>query len=119
LALIKCNAVKHTVLGYKTIDDVPIASEIACVGSPYGYDNNVSAGILSSKGRSIEDDTGIQYFFMDLSIFPGSSGGPVVDLNDGLTIGIVAIIVRSVGSYGLNAAIPMDYAIDRFKKYIK
>jgi S1-C subfamily serine protease len=114
LALIRCDAVQHTSLDYKETDKIEIGDEIVCVGSPYGYDNNVTKGILSSKNRPVDDHDEVQYFFMDLSVFPGSSGGPVVDERDGLVIGIAAVIVKSVGNYGLNAAIPIEYAIKRF-----
>ena len=114
IALIRCDATRHTVLQYKETSGVNIGDEIMCVGSPYGYDNNITKGILSSKNRPVEDHEDVQYFFMDLSVFPGSSGGPVIDESDGSAIGIAAVIVKSVGNYGLNAAIPIEYAIKRF-----
>jgi S1-C subfamily serine protease len=47
-------------------------------------------------------------------VFPGNSGGPVIDVRDGSAIGVAAVIVDSVGNYGLNAAIPSDYVKNRF-----
>ena len=114
LAVLSCDTVKHTPLAMKSISDVPTGSEIVCVGSPFGYDNNISRGIISSKGRIIEEPGRITYFFIDLSVYPGNSGGPVIDVDDGSVIGVAAVIVDSVGNYGLNAAIPSDYVNKRF-----
>ena len=119
LALIRCDAVKHIVLGRKEIDEIEVGSEVVCIGSPYGYDNNVTSGIVSSKDRVVDEPSGLPYFFVDLSVFPGSSGGPVVDVRDGLVVGVVAIIVQSRGNYGLNAAIPIDLFVERFKQHLK
>jgi len=117
LAVVSCDLVRHTMLESKSIVGTSPGAEVICVGSPYGYDNNLSRGIVSSMGRNLED--GISYFFVDLSVYPGSSGGPIVDVADGRALGIAAIIVQSVGNYGLNAAIPMDYAAKRFPAYFK
>jgi S1-C subfamily serine protease len=117
VALIYCDSVKHSAIQTKSIDEVQVGEEIICVGSPYGYDNNVTTGIVSSKDRNIKDDN-VPYFFMDLSVYPGSSGGPVVDSGDSKAFGIAAMIVESVGNYGLNAAIPIDVCAKRFSKIL-
>jgi len=113
LAMISCRMQDYYPLSLKSISEVMVGQEIICVGSPHGFDNNVSRGIVSSKGRVVEGDE-VTYFFIDLSVSPGSSGGPVVDVSDGSVVGIAAIIVEPSGNYGLNAAIPCDFAMDRF-----
>ncbi len=119
LAIVECDTVRHFPLHLKSIEKVPVGEEIMCVGSPFGYDNNVSRGILSSKGRLVDAAGEISYFFIDLSVYPGNSGGPVIDILDGTVIGVAAIIVDSVGNYGINAAIPSDYVARRFPKNVK
>lgn len=118
IALLYCDASKHNPISSKSIDQIVVGQNIICVGSPYGYDNNVTKGILSSKDRKVEEQK-VPYFFMDLSVYPGSSGGPVVDANDGAVFGIAAVVVESVGNYGLNAGIPIDVCLDRFSKKLK
>jgi len=109
IALVRCGGVKHAYLGMKGISSMAAGAAILCVGSPYGYDNNVSRGIISSIERSVDGGDGVSYFFVDLSIYPGSSGGPIVDVSDSTVVGVAAMIVQPVGNYGLNAAIPSEY----------
>jgi S1-C subfamily serine protease len=109
LALMSCETVKHTYLGMKGISAMKTGADILCVGSPYGYDNNVSRGMISSIGRSVGTDSVGSYFFVDLAVYPGSSGGPIIDVLDGVVIGVAAMIVQPTGNYGLNAAIPSEY----------
>ena len=115
IAILYCDSIKHNPLEIKSIKGIEIGSEIICVGSPYGYDNNVTKGILSSVDREI-DENKKNYFFMDLSVFPGSSGGPIIDLADGKAFGLAAVIIESVGTYGINAGIPIDICHKRFAK---
>lgn len=117
VALVYCDATKHSVLKEKPSEEIKVGQEVICVGSPYGYDNNVSRGIISSKDRKIKSGKA-NYFFMDLAVYPGSSGGPVVDIDDGGVIGMTAVIVESVGNYGLNAGMPIDICLDRFSKHL-
>ncbi len=117
IALLYCDVSKHNPIITKSINKINIGQNIICVGSPYGYDNNITKGILSSKDRYVEKKK-IPYFFMDLAVYPGSSGGPVVDINDGSVFGIAAVIVESIGNYGLNAGIPIDVCLNRFSKIL-
>lgn len=117
-ALLYCDATQHSFLEVKEINSIDVGQEVVCVGSPYGYDNNVTKGILSSKDRKVGGDD-IPYFFMDLSVYPGSSGGPVVDASDGKVFGMAAVIIESVGNYGLNAGVPIEICLKRFSKVLK
>jgi len=114
LAFLSCDTIRTHPMPTKSASKVPIGKEIVCIGSPYGYDNDISTGILSSKDRVVDQDSNVSFVFMDLALYPGSSGGPVVDVDDGHAIAIAAVIVQSVGNYGLNAAIPIEYAAERF-----
>jgi S1-C subfamily serine protease len=87
---------------------------VVAVGSPQGFENNVSAGILSSRDRKIFPYPHAPlYLFTDAQILPGSSGGPLVSMADGTVVGMICLIVGGKNFYGLNAALPVEY-IRRF-----
>jgi len=89
-----------------------IGEDILTIGSPHGYENNVSTGSLGSLNRDIYTYEGApRYMFVDLSVFPGNSGGPVVKEINGSVIGMITLIISTSGGYGLNAALPSDYLI--------
>jgi len=97
-------------------DGVDVGEWVLAIGSPFGFDRTVTAGIISAKGRSgIGDDDGdrFQDFLQtDASINPGNSGGPLITL-DGAVIGInTAIASRTGGSNGIGFAIPANMARD-------
>ena len=91
-----------------------IGEDIIVIGSPHGYENNVSTGTVGGLDRRIYSYEGApQYMFIDAAVFPGSSGGPVIRIADGKIIGMITLIVSTEGEYGLNAALPSSY-IDKF-----
>lgn len=101
-------------------DSVEIGEDLIAIGSPHGYENNVSTGTLGSVGRKLYFYEGApEYMFVDLSIFPGNSGGPVIKASNGKVIAMITLIVSSAGGYGLNAALPSNYIKDFCKKHIK
>jgi serine protease Do len=85
------------------------------IGSPFGLDYSVSAGIVSARGRSLPTETGdnyVPFIQTDVAINPGNSGGPLFNLA-GEVVGINSqIFTRSGGSIGLSFAIPIAVAID-------
>lgn len=84
---------------------------VAAIGSPFGFDNSVTAGIVSAKGRSLPQDNFVPFIQTDVAINPGNSGGPLFNL-DGEVVGINSqIYTRSGGSMGLSFAIPIDVAM--------
>lgn len=84
---------------------------VAAIGSPFGFDNSVTAGIVSAKGRSLPQDNFVPFIQTDVAINPGNSGGPLFNLN-GEVVGINSqIYTRSGGSMGLSFAIPIDVAM--------
>jgi len=91
--------------------------EIIAIGSPHGYENNISSGAVGSINRKLFTYEGApDYMFVDLAVFPGNSGGPVVREDNGKVIGMVTLIVSAGGDYGLNAALPSSYIEDFCKK---
>jgi S1-C subfamily serine protease len=92
---------------------VSIGEDVFAVGSPHGFENNVTFGHVSSTDRKIYHHKGAPYYmFVDLSILPGNSGGPIVNRNTGKVIGVVTAIVGENDNYGLNAGALSHYAID-------
>jgi len=91
-------------------DNFPVGLDIMAIGSPHGYENNVTFGTIGSLDRKIYYYTGApNYMFVDLSAFPGNSGCPIVNINNGKIVGMLTAIVSDVGEYGLNAGLPANF----------
>lgn len=84
---------------------------VVAIGSPFGFENTVTAGIISAKSRALPDEGYVPFLQTDVAINPGNSGGPLFNLN-GEVIGINSqIYSRSGGYQGLSFAIPIDVAM--------
>jgi serine protease Do len=84
---------------------------VLAIGSPFGFENSVSAGIVSAKGRNLPGETYVPFIQTDVAVNPGNSGGPLFNLA-GEVIGINSqIYSRSGGYQGLSFAIPIDVAL--------
>lgn len=84
---------------------------VAAIGAPFGFDNTVTAGIVSAKGRNLPDDTYVPFIQTDVAINPGNSGGPLFNLS-GEVVGINSqIYSRSGGFMGISFSIPIDIAM--------
>ncbi len=84
---------------------------VLAIGSPFGFDQTATAGIVSAKSRSLPDGDYVPFLQTDVAVNPGNSGGPLFNL-DGQVIGINSqILSRSGGYEGLSFAIPIDVAI--------
>ena len=82
------------------------------IGSPFGFDNTVTAGIVSAKGRSLPQENFVPFIQTDVAINPGNSGGPLFNLK-GEVVGINSQIYSRTGGFmGLSFAIPIDVAMD-------
>lgn len=114
IALLKSEAISDA---FDLGDEIKVGEEIICISSPYGYENHVSEGIVGSLDRQIYFYEGAPtYTFIDLSIYPGSSGAPVISLESGKVVGLVTLIVSSAAGYGLNASLPPRYIKDFLSK---
>ncbi|MHC5350766.1 DegQ family serine endoprotease [Metapseudomonas furukawaii] len=92
-------------------DDLKVGSWVLAIGSPFGFDHSVTAGIVSAKGRSLPNENYVPFIQTDVAINPGNSGGPLFNL-DGEVVGINSqIFTRSGGFMGLSFAIPIDVAM--------
>ncbi|WP_416191026.1 DegQ family serine endoprotease [Neisseria sp. CCUG12390] len=85
---------------------------VAAIGAPFGFDNSVTAGIVSAKGRSLPNENYTPFIQTDVAINPGNSGGPLFNLK-GQVVGINSqIYSRSGGFMGISFAIPIDVAMN-------
>ena len=103
-------------------DNLKVGDWVVAIGSPFSFDFSVTAGIVSAKGRSIQNNNignYVPFLQTDVAINPGNSGGPLFDL-DGKVVGINSqIYSRSGGYQGLAFAIPINVAIDVANQIIK
>jgi serine protease Do len=89
---------------------------VAAIGSPFGFDNTITAGIVSAKGRSLPDEMYVPFIQTDVAVNPGNSGGPLLNL-DGEVIGVNSLIYSGTGGYmGVSFAIPIEVALDVSKQ---
>lgn len=85
---------------------------VVAIGSPFGFEHSVTAGIVSAKGRALPQENYVPFIQTDVAINPGNSGGPLFNLR-GEVVGINSqIFSRSGGFMGISFAIPIDQAMD-------
>lgn len=96
--------------------DLKVGEWVFAIGSPFGFDYTVTAGIVSALGRSLPSENYVPFIQTDVAINPGNSGGPLFNL-DGEVIGINSqIYTRSGGFMGVSFAIPIDDAMNVFRQ---
>jgi serine protease Do len=123
VALVKVEAANLPFLKLGDSNAVRVGEWVLAIGSPFGFANSVTAGILSAKSRDLPADSGasdaVPFLQTDVAVNPGNSGGPLFNLR-GEVIGINSQIFSRTGSYaGISFAIPIDYAanvIEQLKK---
>lgn len=111
VALIKINAtgLPKVVIGNPA--QLKVGEWVAAIGSPFGFENSVTAGIVSAKGRSLPQENYVPFIQTDAAINPGNSGGPLFNLR-GEVVGINSQIYSRTGGYmGVAFAIPIDVAM--------
>ena len=112
VALIKIEASNLPVVRMGDSAKLKVGEWVVAIGSPFGFENTVTAGIVSAKGRSLAHENFVPFIQTDVAINPGNSGGPLFNLR-GEVIGINSqIYSRSGGSMGLSFAIPIDLAME-------
>lgn len=110
VALLKIEAAGLPKVTMGDPNKLKVGEWVVAIGSPFGFDNSVTAGIVSAKGRSLPQDNFVPFIQTDVAINPGNSGGPLFNMN-GEVVGINSqIYTRSGGSMGLSFAIPIDVA---------
>ena len=110
VAVLKVEALNLPVVTIGDADSVRVGEPVAAIGSPFGFEHSVTAGIVSAKSRNV-DDLLVPFIQTDAAVNPGNSGGPLFNA-DGDVIGINSRIwTRSGGFQGLSFAIPIDLAM--------
>ena len=93
-------------------DALEVGEWVLAIGSPFGFDYTVTAGIVSAKSRSLPSENYVPFIQTDVAINPGNSGGPLFNLK-GEVVGVNAqIFSRTGGFMGLSFSIPIDLAIE-------
>ncbi len=92
--------------------DLKVGEWVVAIGSPFGFENTVTSGIVSGKSRSLPDGTYVPFIQTDVAVNPGNSGGPLFNMK-GEVVGVNSQIFSRTGGYmGLSFAIPIDVAIN-------
>ena len=111
VALIKIDATNLRAVTVGDPSKLEVGEWVAAIGSPFGFENSVTAGIVSAKGRVVPDESEVPFIQTDVAVNPGNSGGPLFNLR-GEVVGINSMIYSASGGYmGLSFAIPIDVAI--------
>ncbi|MFN0037987.1 MAG: DegQ family serine endoprotease [Burkholderiales bacterium] len=112
VAIIKIEATGLPVLKIGDPDKLKVGEWVLAIGSPFGFESSVTAGIVSAKGRSLPQENYVPFIQTDVAINPGNSGGPLFNLR-GEVVGINSQIYSRTGGFmGLSFAIPIDVAMD-------
>jgi serine protease Do len=111
VALVKIDARNLPTVKIGDASKARVGQWVAAIGSPFGLENTVTAGIISAKSRSLPDETYVPFIQTDVAINPGNSGGPLFNMA-GEVIGINSQIYSRTGGYmGLSFAVPIDVAM--------
>jgi len=111
VALVKIDARDLPMVRIGDAAKARVGEWVAAIGSPFGLENTVTAGIISAKSRSLPDEGYVPFIQTDVAINPGNSGGPLFNMA-GEVIGINSQIYSRTGGYmGLSFAVPIDVAM--------
>jgi serine protease Do len=112
IALIKIDAGGLPAVRFGDPTKLRVGEWVLAIGSPFGFENTVTAGIVSAKGRSLPQENYVPFIQTDVAVNPGNSGGPLFNLR-GEVVGINSQIYSRTGGFmGLSFAIPIDVAND-------
>lgn len=112
VAVLKIDAADLPTVSIGNSDELEVGEWVLAIGSPFGFDFSVTAGIVSATGRALPNESYVPFIQTDVAINPGNSGGPLFNL-DGDVIGINSQIYSRTGSFmGLSFAIPIELAMD-------
>ncbi len=112
VAVLKVDAQNLPTVALGDPKQVQVGDPVLAIGSPFGFEQTATQGIVSAKGRSLPGDSYVPFIQTDAAVNPGNSGGPLFDAN-GRVIGINSqIYSRSGGFQGLAFAIPIDVALN-------
>jgi len=111
IAVLKINASNLPVVSLGDSDKLQVGEWVLAIGAPFGFENTVTAGVVSATGRSLPDDSAVPFIQTDVAVNPGNSGGPLFNAR-GEVVGINSQIYSQSGGYeGLSFSIPIDLAV--------
>jgi serine protease Do len=112
VALIKIEAAGLPAVRLGDPTKLKVGEWVVAIGSPFGFESTVTAGIVSAKGRSLPQENFVPFIQTDVAINPGNSGGPLFNMR-GEVVGVNSQIYSRTGGFmGLSFAIPIDVALD-------
>ncbi|MCK5831281.1 MAG: DegQ family serine endoprotease [Methylococcales bacterium] len=112
IALLKVEATNLPVVEIGSPSQLQVGEWVLAIGTPFGFDQSVTAGIVSAKGRSLPGGSYVPFIQTDVAINPGNSGGPLFSMK-GKVVGVNSqIYSRSGGYMGLSFSIPIDVAMN-------
>ena len=112
VAVLKIDASGLQAVKFGDPNKLKVGEWVVAIGSPFGFDNTVTAGIVSAKGRSLPQESFVPFIQTDVAINPGNSGGPLFNMK-GEVVGINSQIYSRTGGFmGLSFAIPIDVAME-------
>ncbi|PPC90557.1 MAG: serine peptidase [Methylobacter sp.] len=112
VALLKVEADDLPTLNMGSPEKLQVGEWVLAIGSPFGFEQSVTAGIVSAKGRSLPGGNYVPFIQTDVAINPGNSGGPLFNM-DGKVVGINSQIYSRTGGFmGLSFAIPIDVVMN-------
>lgn len=112
MALLKIEASGLPAVKFGDPNKLKVGEWVVAIGSPFGFENTVTAGIVSAKGRSLPQENFVPFIQTDVAVNPGNSGGPLFNMK-GEVVGINSQIYSRTGGFmGLSFAIPIDVASD-------
>jgi serine protease Do len=110
VAVVKIDAKNLPTVRLGNPDELRVGEWVVAIGAPFGFDNTVTAGIVSAKGRTLPDGSYVPFIQTDVAVNPGNSGGPLFNMR-GEVVGINSQIFSRTGGYmGVSFAIPIDVA---------
>jgi serine protease Do len=111
VAVLKINANNLPVVSLGNPNQLSVGDYVLAIGSPFGFEQSATAGIVSAKSRSLPGDAYVPFIQTDVAVNPGNSGGPLFDAG-GNVVGINSQIYSRTGGYqGVSFAIPIDVAL--------
>ncbi|RJS92113.1 Do family serine endopeptidase [Salinisphaera sp. Q1T1-3] len=116
IAVLKVDAKDLPTVSIGDPSKLDVGAWVVAIGSPFGFETSVTAGIVSAKDRNLADNQYVPFLQTDVAINPGNSGGPLFNLS-GQVVGINSQIFSQTGGYqGVSFAIPIDVAMNAAKQ---
>jgi serine protease Do len=116
IALLKIDATGLPTVKLGKSEQLQPGEWVVAIGSPFGFENTITAGIVSATGRSLPAETYVPFIQTDVAVNPGNSGGPLINLA-GEVVGVNSMIYSQTGGYmGVSFAIPIEVALEVTKQ---